>query len=637
MQRVRQRRLDRTARDDGNPHKASSPNDASAKKSERNRSFKVLFLEFLRLLKGNRRKVILGLIAMSASTILGLLPPLGTKLAIDSVLTEPPIPLPEFMQPYFASYSRMQLLWVIAGTVVLVMSVKTVIYLMGRWLATQAVNQTSASVRRRVFDHALQMPLQSIYKIKSGGITSILREDAGGVSELIFSMLFNPSQAIVQLIGSLCVLIFVDWRLMASAFLILPAVYFSHRTWIYSIRPLYRDVRSQRQQIDASATETFSGIRVVRTFARQKTESGRFVRGNHMLVRQQLMVWWRTRLIEIVWEVLIPLSSTVLLVYGGWQILNAQLTIGELMMFLVYLTMLLGPIATLASTAVQFQNNLAGLDRITDLLEAEPEMIDAPDAVAISKQATAGDVTIANLSFKYPENPQWILQDIHINVRAGQTIALVGRSGAGKTTLCNLIARFYDPTEGAIELDGIDLNKIKLHSFRRLLGVVEQDLFLFDGSIAENIAYGRRNATRQEIEDAARAAAADEFIRQTAEGYQTIIGERGVKLSGGQRQRLAIARALLSDPKILILDEATSNLDSESEQAIQSSLSRLLHGRTAFVIAHRLSTIMHADQILVLDQGRIAERGTHEELLANDGIYRRMVTLQTEGTSLVQS
>lgn len=611
-------------------HASMSGKDKDALVKRTHRSFWQLFRAFWQLLAGYQSKIYLGLASLTISTLLALLPPLGTKVAIDSALTNPPAPLPETLARWVGSPEPITLLIGIAIAVALVTLVRTAIHLYGRWLCTQAVNQVQMSIRRRVFDHMLHMPLHKIQQLKSGGATSLIREDAGGIADLIFSMVYNPWQAVVQLLGSLLVLMLVDWRLLAAGLLLLPAVYFSHRTWICAIRPLYRDVRNRRQTIDANTTETFGGIRVVRTFARQRSESKRFLWWSHVLVRQQLMVWWRTRLIEIVWEVLIPLASTSLLVYGGWQILQGELTLGDLMMFLVYLTMLLGPIATLAGSAVQFQNNLAGLDRILDLLASPRELVDHSGSIRVPRSLAKGHIEFENVSFKYPENENWVLQDVSFDAEPGTTIAIVGRSGAGKSTLCNLVARFFDPDRGSIRLDGMDLRDIRLHSYRQLLGVVEQDVFLFDGTIAENIAYGRRHATQDEIEEAAQAAAAHEFILQSPHGYETKIGERGFKLSGGQRQRLAIARAILADPRILILDEATSNLDSESEKRIQESLSILLQNRTSFVIAHRLSTIIHADQILVLDAGQIVQRGTHRELMEQNGVYQQMVRLQIE-------
>ena len=611
-------------------HSTMSGKDKDALVSRSHRSFWRLFVEFWGQLRGFRGRIAFALATLTVSTLLSLLPPLGTKLAIDCALTVPSKPLPSWLASTLGNPSPFMILVWIAGMVAAVTLVRTIVHLWGRWACTQALNQVQMTIRGRVFEHMLHMPLHKIQHLKSGGATSLLREDAGGIADLIFSMIYNPWQAIVQLTGSLIVLILVDWRLLAAGILLLPAVYFSHRTWIYSIRPLYRDVRQRRQRVDANTTETFGGIRVVRTFARQRNETQRYVKGNHVLVRQQLLVWWRTRLIEIVWEVIIPLASTGLLVYGGWQILQSQLTLGDLMMFLVYLTMLLGPIATLTGSAVQFQNNLAGLDRILDILATPKELQDREGAIRLERKQVRGDVRFESVSFRYPEGEQWILKDINLHALAGQTIAIVGRSGAGKTTLCNLVARFFDPEQGRILIDGVDLKDVQLHSYRQLLGVVEQDVFLFDGSIAENIAYGRRGATTAEVIEAAKAAAADEFIANSPNGYETLIGERGFKLSGGQRQRLAIARALLADPKILILDEATSNLDSESERLIQGSLALLLDQRTAFVIAHRLSTIIHADQILVLDAGQIVQCGTHSELLEQHGLYQQMVRLQTE-------
>ena len=622
---VRARPADNSYSPHGSGHSKKQPE----KPVERQRSLSVLLREFWKLLKGHQSRIAFALATLTVSTLLSLLPPAATKVAIDYILTVPPQPLPDAAPDFFKGLTPWYQLVTISIAVVAVTLIQTLVQLTGRWQATLAVNQVQARLRRQVMEHLLRLPLHRVTQLKSGGATSILREDAGGIADLIFSMLYNPWQAIIQLLGSLLILIWVDWRLMAGAVLLLPAVYFSHRTWIRRIRPLYRDIRNQRQSIDGATTETFSGIRVVRTFARTKAERNRYANSNHLLVRQQLFVWWVTRLIEIIWEVLIPLASTALLVYGGWQILQSQLTLGDLMMFLVYLAMLLGPIATIAGTAVQLQNNLAGLDRVLDLMEQAEEMPDRAGAIRVEREQVHAHLELKGVTFRYPETEREVLAAVDLDIPAGAVVALVGRSGAGKTTLCNLVARFYDPSEGCVLLDGQDLRDIQLQSYRNLLGIVEQDVFLFDGTIAENIGYGRRQASLEQIQEAAKLAAADGFIRELPQGYASLIGERGVKLSGGQRQRLAIARAILADPRILILDEATSNLDSENEKAIQDSLKVLMKNRTSIVIAHRLSTIMHADLIVVLDGGRIVETGKHHELLERSGLYRTMVELQT--------
>jgi ATP-binding cassette subfamily B protein len=603
--------------------------DRNPKKlGERDRKFWELFKEFLGLTSGHRRQIVIALSLLTLGIGLRLIPPYGTKLAIDSALTTPPKPLPQWLGSSLMSDSPMDLLYAIAAVVIVVTILGTIVHLCSRWMATKAVNQTQVSIRRQVFEHAIKLPLHRVYDMKSGGVASLIREDAGGVAELIFSLLYNPWRAVVQFVGSLVILMLVDWKLMVGGLLLLPIVWVTHRTWINRIRPLYRDIRKQRQQIDGNATETFGGIRVVRTFSRSRSESSRFVREGDFLVRQQLFTWWWTRIIETIWEVVIPLASTGLLLYGGYQIINSELTLGDLMMFLVYLTMLLDPLATLAASAVTFQNNLAGLDRVLDVLEINEELPSRDSAITLRRSRVQGAIAIRNVSFIYPDSEPTVLDDVSLEIAAGETVALVGRSGAGKTTLTNLIARFYDPSSGSVCLDGKDLRDIDLNSYRGLLGMVEQDVFLFDGTIRENIAYARRRANEQDVIAAAQAAAADEFIGRLPDGYETIIGERGVKLSGGQRQRIAIARAILADPKILILDEATSNLDSESERLIQNSLAELLQDRTAFVIAHRLSTIMGADKIVVLEEGRVVEAGTHDELLCREGRYRDMVHLQ---------
>ena len=610
--------------------------DTPARKlGERERGFWELFREFWRLLSGHRGTVLGALALLTVAIGLRLIPPVGTKLAIDSVLTQPPKPLPVWFASFIGSWgdSPMRLLVAIAVAVTVVTLIATAVHLASRWMATKAVNQTQVSVRRAVFEHAIRLPLHQVHEMKSGGVASLIREDAGGVAELIFSMLYNPWRALVQFTGSLIILIFIDWKLMVGGMLLLPIVWATHRTWINRIRPLYRDIRKQRQRIDGNATETFGGIRVVRTFSRGRSESGRFVREGDFLVRQQLFTWWWTRVIETIWDVIVPLASTGLLLYGGYQILAGQLTLGDLMMFLVYLTMLLDPLATIAASAVTFQNNLAGLDRVLDVLETEEELPRRDRVIRVGHDQAAGAISFRDVSFAYPGTQIEVLRGISLDIAPGETVALVGRSGAGKTTLTNLVARFYDPTSGGIELDGTDLRDIDLASYRGLLGIVEQDVFLFDGTIRENIAYARRRASMQDVVRAAEAAAAGEFIRGLPDGFDTLIGERGVKLSGGQRQRLAIARAILADPRILILDEATSNLDSESEQLIQRSLADLLQDRTAIVIAHRLSTIIGADKIVVLEHGRVVEVGNHEELIRRGGRYRDMVHLQMNEAS----
>ncbi|MEX2173476.1 MAG: ABC transporter ATP-binding protein [Pirellulaceae bacterium] len=619
-QRVRSRRQ----RDKTPPPTAGEP------APKRSRSFGRLLIEFLRLIEGHRWAIGFSLATLTLATILRLAPPLATKVVFDNILADRP--LPAAWSAWGLPTDRYQLLYLIGAAITILSLVATLIHLCGRWFATKAVNRLQVGIRRRVFAHAVRLPLHRVYQLKSGGATSLLRDDAGGISELVFSMLYNPWRAIIQLTGSLIVLVWVDWRMMLGGLLLLPAVYVTHRTWINRIRPLYRDIRTQRQEIDGQTTESFGGMRVVRTYGRERSETGRFVTSSHLIVRQQLFVWWWTRAIEFIWEVIIPIASIALLIYGGTRVLQGHLTIGDVAMFLVYLTMLLGPLETLATSATTFQNNLAGLDRVLDLLAEPLETSHTPPTARLDAARAAGRITLAGVDFRYPGAEQYVLQDIDLDIEPGETVALVGRSGAGKTTLCNLVARFYDPTAGSIRLDGQDLRALPVEAYRSLLGIVEQDVFLFDGTIAENIGYAAKSATHEQIVAAAVAANADGFIRQLEKGYAALIGERGVRLSGGQRQRLAIARALLADPRILILDEATSNLDSESERLIHQSLERLMQGRTSLVIAHRLSTIVRADKIVVLEQGRIVETGTHHQLMAGSGRYRQMVELQMDSS-----
>ena len=597
---------------------------------KRQRSFGQLFRSFLGELRPFRGAMGVALGTLTVGTILNLVPPAATKVAIDNVFMRQPLPasLARWLPDTVSSDPSALLAW-IAGTIVSLSFIGTVVHLTGRWQATRVTKLLQASLRRAAFQHAVHLPLGRIWQLKSGGLTSLLREDAGGVAELVFSMIYNPCRAIVQLIGILTVLAWTDWRLLLGAVLLLPLVWFSHRTWIGRIRPLYRDIRQQRSEVDAQSTETFGGMRVVRAFARERSESGRFATGSHLMARQEILTWWWSRGIELAWALFVPIGSALLLWYGGKQVLGGSLTPGDLVLFMTYLVMLLGPMEALASSATNFQTNLAGYDRTLDLLSESPELPDRDGARTLDRTAVRGDIAVEGLTFAYPGASENVLTDVSFQARSGEMIAFVGASGAGKTTLSNLIARFFDPTSGRITIDGTDLRDIRLSSWRRLLGVVEQDVFLFDGTVAENIAYADREASRTRIEAAARTACAHDFIAALPQGYDTRVGERGVRLSGGQRQRLAIARAVLADPRVLILDEATSNLDVESEQAIQQGLANLMRQRTSFVIAHRLSTIRHADRIVVLRGGRVVQQGTHDELMQGSGPYRDMVLIQT--------
>ncbi len=642
----------------------------------RARTFSELFREFWKHLAGHRPTLFLALTTLTCSTFVGLVMPASTKVTIDYILTDHPGPtgLPAWVGatlgigPEFSVSDRKHLLWALAVLMIGVTLFSVTIGSWGRWQMTRLTKRLQSAMRRRAFDHAVQLPLHKLYQFKSGGVVSILREDAGGAAELLFSMIYNPWRAIVQLAGTLIILTVVDWRMLLGAAAIIPATWLTHRTWINRIRPVYRDIRITRQGMDGHTTETFGGMRVVRGFGRQHGESSRYTHAQNYMVRQEILVWWESRLLEIIWAVLIPFASVAVLVYGGSRVIDRSLSIGDVMMFSTYLLMLLSPLETLTSTAANIQSNLAGFDRILDVLAEPREFSENRGTIPVSREVAQGRISIRHVSFTYPmaikpksrkkaevkdasrpgahsmngsaglgapepdPEPIEVLHDIDLEVKAGETIALIGPSGSGKTTLCNLIARFYDPTRGSIALDGVDLKQIDLDGYRRLLGIVEQDVFLFDGSVAENIGYGRRDATMEQIRAAAAAANADGFIEKLEYRYETVIGERGVRLSGGQKQRIAIARAILADPLILILDEATSNLDSESEALIQKSLAVLMRGRTSFVIAHRLSTIRHASRIVVMENGKVIEVGSHEQLIERSGRYAELLRLQVEGS-----
>ncbi len=623
--------------------------DSSGNRSRKaGRPVKVLVVELLRVLKGHYGKAVLAVTTLTVVTLLGLLLPLATKIAFDYILTDNPGP--KGLKAVWPAWlpvlpeSRVALLWWLGAGMVGLTLLTAAIGTVGRYQMTRLGQIARATVRRRLFKHLLTLPLHRIQGLKSGGVSSLLREDAGSVGDMLFSVIYNPLRAIITFAGGLAAMAMLDWRMVVGGVLMVPAVYFTHRTWIGRIRPVHRSVKQDRQNSDAHATETFSGIRVVRSFGGHYAESRRFVVATHLMARKDMLIWFWSRYIETAWIILIPAASAAVMVYGGSRVLAGTLTIGDVAAFTAYLLMLLGPMEVLVSTASSLQNSLAAWDRVLDAMGEKSELSDERAAAgagnaglrSIAKESSAGAVRIEGLSFKYPGHEKVVLAEINLEVKPGTMVALVGPSGSGKTTLCNLIARFYDPVAGRIVVDGHDLRTIEPESYRRLLGIVEQEVFLFDGSVAENIAYGNPKATRGDVEAAAQQANAAGFIGQLEKGYETLIGERGVRLSGGQKQRLAIARAILADPRILILDEATSNLDSESERLIQRSLAKLMKGRTSFVIAHRLSTVRNADMIVVIENGRILETGTHGELTTRGGRYAAMLKAQIDPLAVTE-
>jgi ATP-binding cassette subfamily B protein len=483
------------------------------------------------------------------------------------------------------------------------------------------------SLRRSLFHRLLHLPLPKLWEMKTGGILSRLTGDVDTTTGLLQMAIVSPAISVVRLLIAIGILFALNWRLAVTAMAIIPGAMLLSFVFARRIRPIFRSVRKDVERIDGRVGETFAGIRVVRAFRRELLELRDYMRGRHTVLRKEMFAHRRELVLWTSWGLLVSGVSAVIIWYGGKLNIAGRASIGDIMAFQWYTFLLLNPVWNIVNSFSELQRSLAAMERVFEVLALTP---DKPDrAGARIAPPVVEHLRFEEVSFEYnPGRP--VVRDFNVDVRGGSVVALVGRSGAGKTTVTDLVARFHDPTAGRILLNGVDLREFRLGTYRDLLAIVQQDVFLFDGSVHENIAYARTDATPAEVEDAARRANAHEFISKLPGGYDTTIGERGVKLSGGQQQRLAIARAILARPQILILDEATSNLDTESEQLIQASMAELLANRTTFVIAHRLSTIRRADLILLLDEGCVIERGTHESLMATRGKYHSMVVRQME-------
>jgi ATP-binding cassette subfamily B protein/subfamily B ATP-binding cassette protein MsbA len=486
------------------------------------------------------------------------------------------------------------------------------------------------SLRRSLFERLLHLPLPKLWDMKTGGILSRLSGDVDTTTGLLQMAIVSPTISIIRLVIAVIVLFSLNWRLALTALAIIPGVMLMSFAQSRRIRPIYRSLRKDAEIIDGRVGETFSGIRVVRAFRRETRELLDYMRGRHTVLRKELFAHRREMMVWTSWGLLLGGVNVVITWYGGYLYLQGRASIGDIMAFQWYTFLILNPVWSIVNSFSELQRSLAATERVFEVLEMKDDKPDRPNASDAPR--TVEEIAFRDVEFEYREGIP-VVRDYDVRVPGGSVVALVGRSGAGKTTVTDLVARFHDPTKGAIVLNGTDIREFRLATYRRLLAIVQQDVFLFDGSVRDNIAYGRHDASDEEIEDAARRANAHDFIARLPEGYETFIGERGVKLSGGQCQRLAIARAVLARPQILILDEATSNLDTESEQLIQASMASLLAGRTTFVIAHRLSTVRRADLILLMEDGRIVERGTHDELMASRGAYYDMVMRQAEASA----
>jgi ATP-binding cassette subfamily B protein/subfamily B ATP-binding cassette protein MsbA len=486
------------------------------------------------------------------------------------------------------------------------------------------------SLRRTLFERLLHLPLPTLWDMKTGGILSRLTGDIDTTTGLLQMALISPAVSFIRLLIAVGVLVSLNWRLALTALAIVPGVVLMSLTFARRVRPIYRSLRKDAEVIDGRVGETFSGIRVVRAFRAETRELLDYLRGRHTVLRKELFAHRRELVLWTSWSLLLSGVNVVIVWYGGWLNIAGRASIGDIMAFQWYTFLLLNPVWSIVNSFSELQRSLAAMERVFELLEMEADKPDRPTAADAPR--TVREIRFEHVDFEYvPGRP--VVRDFSVSVPAGSVVALVGRSGAGKTTVTDLVARFHDPTHGRIVLNGTDIRDFRLRTYGDLLAIVQQDVFLFDGSVRDNIAYARHDASEAQVEDAARRANAHEFIVRLPGGYDTFIGERGVKLSGGQQQRLAIARAILASPQILILYEATSNLDTESEQLIQASMATLLAGRTTFVIAHRLSTIRRADLILLMEDGSIIERGTHEELMGARGGYYGMVLRQMEAAA----
>ena len=551
---------------------------------------------------------------LSAALLIGragleLVPPLFTKEIIDEVITA----------------TNLKYLGVLIATLVGAYALSQLVQIGDNYIRHALGEKFIFDLRVRLYAYLQKMSLSFFERTSTGELMSRVTNDLSALEHFVTHGSALTAVDLIRLIGGSIILFILDWRLAALVLIPVPILAVALRHYNTRIRPVYRSVRARLGDINAKLQDNLSGIRVIQAFAREEMERQRFTTESER--------YYRARVKGIrYWSVFFPairflgaMGSVIVLGVGALMVVKGDMSLGTLVAFLSYTTSFYEPINRLTEVDNIFQEAIAAGERIFEILDQTTEVGDAPDAVALP--TIQGKLVFDEVTFRYGTGNK-VLHEIKFEMAPGEMVALVGPSGAGKTSIANLICRFYDPNQGRITIDGNDLRRIQLSSLRQQVAVVLQDSFLFNNSVVENLLYGKPDADHEEIIEAAKAANAHEFIMQLPEGYDTEIGERGVKLSGGQKQRLALARAILADPRILILDEATSSVDAEAEYLIQQALERVLKNRTSLVIAHRLSTVRNADKIIVLDQGRIVETGKHEELLQRDGLYSQLYQRQ---------